>query len=283
MQNKFFVEYVKCGVTDGGMACGPVEGMVNVTVKYTKDGVAKWLTNSEVTGVPNFYLTDEDIYDRLMDHNLADEEFATLLESSFIDEFEGIKLSGAYDEIEEAIDGTENISAAALLEYIIEVTRCSMEDLDNFIEAGRGKYADEIIIPGGGGIDFSDMDQEDIFKNLLFLEACIKSPHVYDVMESDGIRRMKRDLRIAKSLSGDGYEEWKTKYIEEQLVDLKDEKFLTVHYVFAGIGNFDEVIREEQLPSFKQWIDGNGSAFMGEPRESTVAEIKIYIAKNAVD
>ena len=147
-----------------------------------------------------------------------------------------------------------------------------MDDLDDLIEAGTGKYVDEIVIPGGERIDFSGMDQETIFKNRLFLETCIESPHAYDTMETDASRRMKKDLRMATVLGGDGYEEWKDKYIDEQLNELKDEKFLTVHYVFAGIGDFDEVIREEQLPSFKHWIDGNGSAFMSEPRESTVEE-----------
>ena len=279
MQSRVFVECVKCGVADSG----PGVGAVNATVKFTKDGVTKWLTNSEVTGIPNFYLTDEDIYDRLMEQDFANDDFMAMLEASSIDTFEGIKLSGDYDEIEEAMDEADNEAAAALLEYIIEITRCSMDDLDDFIKAGTGKYADEIVIPGGERIDFSGMDQETIFKNRLFLEACIKSPHVYDTMEADASRRMKKDLRAAIALGGAGYEEWKEKYIQEQLEGLKDEKFLTVHYVFAGIGNFDEVIREEQLPSFKQWIDGNGSAFMSEPREATVEEIKIYIAKNAVD
>ena len=281
MQSRFFVEGVKCGVANGAVS-GPVEGAVNTTVKYTKDGITKWLTNSEVTGIPNFYLTDDDIFDKLMGQDFENEEFMALLESSHIDEFEGIKL-GEYEEIEEAIDEAENISAAALIDYTIDVTRCSMDVLDDFIKAGTGKYAEEIVIPGGERIDFFGMDQETIFKNRLFIEACIESPHVYDVMEANARRRMRKDLRTAKVLGGDGYEEWKAKYIEEQLTELKNEKLLTVHCVFAGIGNFDEVIREEQLPSFKQWIAGNGSAFMSEPREATEEEIKIYIAKNAVD
>ena len=103
MMSRVFVECVKCGVADGGMACGPVEGAVNTSVKFTKDGVTKWLTNSEFTGIPNFYLTDEDIFDRLMEQDFDDQEFTDLLEASYIEEFEGIAL-GEYDELEEAIE-----------------------------------------------------------------------------------------------------------------------------------------------------------------------------------
>ena len=116
MQSRILVECVKCGVSEGGVACGPVEGAVNSTVKYTRDGETKWLTNSEFTGIPNFYLTDEDVFDRLMDQNLDDEEFVALMEASHIEEFEGIKLYDNYDEIEEAIDKAEDL-AATLLYY----------------------------------------------------------------------------------------------------------------------------------------------------------------------
>ena len=73
---------------------------MNATAKFTKDGVTKWLTNSETTGIPNFYLTDEDIYDSFMEQDFANDDFMAMLEASSIDTFEDIKLSGDYDEIE---------------------------------------------------------------------------------------------------------------------------------------------------------------------------------------
>ena len=81
MMSRFFVECVKCGVTESGVADGPVEGAVIATVKYTKDGVTKWLTNAEFTGIPNFYLTDEDVFDQFMGQDVDNEEFTDLYRS----------------------------------------------------------------------------------------------------------------------------------------------------------------------------------------------------------
>ena len=278
MIKRVFVDCVKCDVA----YVGPGVGIVNTAIKFTVDGVSKWLTLSECEGCPQFYLTDDSIFEKLMEQDFDDEEFSEFLNSEYIEEFEGIKL-GDYEEIEEAIEEAENTTAATLIDYIIAVTRCDMDDLEAFIEAGNGKYVDEIMIPGENGFDFANMDQETIFKTRLFLEARIECPHVYDAMDADATKLMKKDLKMAETLSGDGYEEWKAKYINDQIIALQDQKFLTVHYMFAGMGSYDEIIPEEMLDSFKCWIDGNGSAFMSEPRESTMEEIRIYIAKNAID
>ena len=55
---KYFVNEVKHGVSGGGIACGPVEGSVNVSLNVSAGDKTFWITNSELTGIPNFYLTD---------------------------------------------------------------------------------------------------------------------------------------------------------------------------------------------------------------------------------
>lgn len=65
---RYLIEEVFYGESEGGMACGPVEGTFIAAVRYKEDGVEKWLTNAEVTGIPNFYVTEEKIADRMCDN-----------------------------------------------------------------------------------------------------------------------------------------------------------------------------------------------------------------------
>lgn len=147
---KYFINEVKCGVSEGGMACGPVEGAVNVSVNVTDGDNTFWLTNSEFTGIPNFYITDEDVFDKFMD---VDDEFAEFFGDQFIEEFEGISL-GEYDEIFESISDNKDNPAVALIRYIILLTRCSNEEVDDVIAMAKGKYVDELDIPA------SDVEEE---------------------------------------------------------------------------------------------------------------------------
>ena len=145
MNSRIFIDCVKCREVSGGNACGPAGGVVNTSIKFTKDGVTKWLTNSEVSGIPNFFLTENDIFDILMEQNFDDENIDKLVKASYIEEFEGIKL-GDYDEIEEILKDCDSV-AAKLVKLLIVVTRCSADELEKYIEAGTGKYVDEISIP----------------------------------------------------------------------------------------------------------------------------------------
>ena len=93
MEKKYFIEDAKCGVTEGGFACGPVPGNVVTTVKYTADGETNWLTNIEVDGIPNFYITKEDVFDKAMQDDPDDEEFWDFMNDSFVNEFDGDRKS----------------------------------------------------------------------------------------------------------------------------------------------------------------------------------------------
>ncbi len=141
---KYFVNDVKCGVSGGGIACGPVEGAINVSINITENNRTFWLTNSELAGIPNFYITDDDIFDRLMTD--LDDDFVEYLSGKNITEFEGISL-GEYDEIFESINDNSNNPATSLIRYIILLTRCSMEESDNIISLSKGKYIDTIVLP----------------------------------------------------------------------------------------------------------------------------------------
>lgn len=122
---KYFVNEVKCGVSNGGMTCGPVEGTVNVSVNVTEGDKTYWVTNSEFTGIPSFYVTQEDIFDKIGD--IDDEEFTEYLSNKYIHEFKGISL-GEYDEIFDSIKNNSGNPAVSLIRYIVLLTRCPMDN-----------------------------------------------------------------------------------------------------------------------------------------------------------
>ena len=92
---RYFIEEAKCGITKGGMACGPVSGHVVVTIKFKDDARDQWLSLVEVEGIPNVYLLDKDIHKALVAEDF-DDEFIEYLDAHFIDEFEGITFDDSY-------------------------------------------------------------------------------------------------------------------------------------------------------------------------------------------
>lgn len=141
---KYLVSEVKCGVSEGGVACGPGSGSVVVSVNVTEGDKSFWLSNAEVTGIPNFYLTDQDIYEKLV--NDDDEDFYEKLEEKFIKEFDGIAL-GEYDDIFASIRKNVGNPAVSLIRYIILLTRCSMDEVEDIVAMAKGKYVDDIEVP----------------------------------------------------------------------------------------------------------------------------------------
>ena len=148
---RLLINDVKVGVSEGGIACGPVDGAVNVSVQIREDDRTYWLSNSEFEGIPNFYFSEDDIFDKLQS---PDDDAVEELNDAFIDEFEGIAL-GEYKEIFDSVKTNEENPAAALIKYIILLTRCSTEDVDEKVALAKGKYVDEL--------DIKDIEYEDLF------------------------------------------------------------------------------------------------------------------------
>ena len=145
---RYFIEEVKCDVFSGG----PDPGVVCATVKYSNGNTTKWITNVEVDGFPNFYLTDEDIFDRIRDIN--DEEFQESLDKYYINDFDGIEL-GEYEDIVASLIKNEKNPAVSLIKYVIAVTRGDFEITEELITTGKGKNADELKI------EMSDLDLDE--------------------------------------------------------------------------------------------------------------------------
>ena len=141
----YLVENVKYGVTSAGTACGPVAGnaVASVEFKESNDSLTEWLSLVEVDGMTNFYLSDKEIFEELLKEDDDDEHIA-LLNSYYIKDFHGFKLSADYDEIFENIyEGGEN-DKSRLVRFLIAVVRADENAAAVLKESAKGKYIEDI-------------------------------------------------------------------------------------------------------------------------------------------
>ena len=310
---RYLIEEAKCGISNGGMACGPVPGSVVASVKVNDGSKVQWLTMSETDGILNVSLSENDIYDKLIEEKF-DDDFLTFMEEHFIDDYEGIELGSDYSDILGSISDDPDNPAVPVLRYLIALIRCEMNDVDRLINMAVGHYADELDIPvsdveeknmkdkdSDDGEDEDDEEDEDgedyaafdpealltkitdtdtLYRVRLTLEANLNTSSVFHDMDAGAVKNMKSQLKavIAKCQNETDYKEWKASYIATEFDKLKGTSFITCTYMFAGIGQYDTTMPAEQKKSFICWINANGSAFYGGDRAATEEEIKEYIA-----
>ena len=126
--------------------------VINTSIKFDDGNGEKWLSVSEVEGMGSFYISDQDIFNRLNNVGEYDEELQEILDFS-PEDFDGVPLKEDYDAIFEYAQ-ENNSDALQLVRYAILVTRCEEEDLQDIIELGEGKFIDEIEVP------MSDIEEE---------------------------------------------------------------------------------------------------------------------------
>ncbi len=150
---RYFIEEAKCGVTAGGMACGPVPGYVVASVRYTFGSVENWFTMVETDGIPSVFVTEEDVFEEILEDNF-DEEFQEYMEYHEIDLLNGIQLNGGYEDIIENIREKPESPAAPLIKYMMALIRCETEEVPELTRMAEGQYVDELEIP------VSDVEEE---------------------------------------------------------------------------------------------------------------------------
>ena len=143
---KFFIEEAKCELTKGGIACGPVDPNVVTTVKYKCGDETKWISLVEVMGIPNFLLSEKDIHEGLVKEDDSDKEFWDYVHEINIGEFNGIELGEYGDIFASFADDPEN-PAIPLIRYMIALTRCPLDQVEDLLNMARGKYVNELDIP----------------------------------------------------------------------------------------------------------------------------------------
>ena len=139
----YLIKGIRYGITEGGMACGPVNGNVVASIEFQDDDKVSFLSMVEVFGIPEFYFSEEDIYNELLEES---EDFIDKANSLIINEFNGIELK-EYEDIMEELKKPYNEEDKALIKLLIAVVRLDYDEADKLIEESVGKYIKDINIP----------------------------------------------------------------------------------------------------------------------------------------
>ena len=293
MMKRYRVLEAKCGVGEGGFACGPVAGPVVAEIRLSdEDDSAFYLSLVEVDGIANWFRTDRSTIDELLSEDNDESIFDYLNDNNLP--------LGEYGEV---LDEKEDELYQAY-RYLIYLVRCEMDETEPFIKATTGKYLDEIGVPmsdieeemleeydeededglpEGIRLNFPE-DKDQLFRICLAYSAEHEVESIFKDMSPEDVAINEYILEeVQKLIDTDEYEAWKKNYLDSEYEKLKGRSFLAVSYMFAGIGGYDDVIPEEQFQSFMCWINGNGSAFFTGKREATEEEVREYIARHAYD
>lgn len=129
---RFFIMNVKAGD-----ACDPMEGPV-VAEAQLKDEQSRefFISLAEADGLPNFFMTQSSTYEEQLCYDNMDDELIELLEESY---FAG----GAYEDVFRKKDPMW----IDVFRYLTYLVRCRPEEEGTFIEATKGCWTDEIVIP----------------------------------------------------------------------------------------------------------------------------------------
>ena len=115
------------------------------SIAYEQEGETRWLTNLEYNGRPNFYLTEEDIYDQCF----SLEEPYDALKEHRIQDFDGFPLTEDYEGLLPSLEKlSEKQSAGWLILYLVLLTRSDFESLEELIEMSLGKDIAELDFTG---------------------------------------------------------------------------------------------------------------------------------------
>ena len=136
---------VKYGMSDSGVACGPMDPCPLYSVKYRMDGKEGWLHNYVVTGVPNYFITEEDIHEKLLDDDYVDANI-DYLNSIMIQDFAGLRLCD-FESMVDCIEDNQNNPAVPFIRFLLRIYNTVWEEIDALIESAVGKYADEVPLP----------------------------------------------------------------------------------------------------------------------------------------
>ena len=97
---------------------------------------------------------------------------------------------------------------------------------------------------------------------------------VFDDMEdSEEINEAVLKKLIDACQSEKTYQSWKEKIIEEKIANLTNRKMVVCSYMFAGMGDYKETMLLDEVESFKEWIDQNGSAFFCGYEDATLEDV----------
>jgi len=130
----YLIKNAKYGYTKGGFACGPLIENVAAAVEYVENGKTMYLSVVDIIGLYDFYLSDNDIFDKLINENYDEE-----VEKASIRSFKNINL--------EKIDELSNNDDDLLIIYLMLILRLDKNETKELMKDSIGKYltADTVI------------------------------------------------------------------------------------------------------------------------------------------
>ena len=140
---RFLIEDVRVGISQGGIACGPVPGnVIGEIVLRDEDGKATYHCMAEVSGTLNSYESEASLYQGRIDEDFDNAEFADLLESSFTEGYDN------YYDFYEEVNAMQPLSVTARIrKYLAYVVCADWPEIDRLKADTIGKLISDIEIP----------------------------------------------------------------------------------------------------------------------------------------
>lgn len=289
---------LRWGYDGGGMACGPVEGSrITEATFIDEKGDIFFVSMSRMGQYASVHVSEVSLFDlhmylaypkvakgifeRIEDNSKCQYD----LDLDDADALEAINKSDYVDEIKLVMIANDQYcymdEDASADDWMMNYQNGTLDmswqsDYECFTDDEGFECEDDRNVPES---DDSYETMERTFKRRLALETELEHPSVYTDMDSEAQKSIERELKKLKAKYNDFlYTEWVKTYIAQEFYNHKDENWVTVPYIFAGMGQYSKTFPENELECFRAWIDGNGSAFMGEPAPATDEEIKTAIA-----
>ena len=234
---------------------------------------------SEYDECPRFYRSGRSCYDKLLSKRGEPKREKELNQNCF--------LSG-----EDYIDIFTKVDRnwVSICRFLIFIATEDEKEVETLAKNAKGKILAEIEVPIPSrepedlfSVNYSDLAS--VYRYRLMVETCLKIPHIYGELE-DTEKREKAILAKLKEAcaSEEAYKVWKKDLVDAKMKVVMEKQHIVVcDYMFWGYGQYKEILPEEMVPSFKCWIDGNGSAVFLGSRDATRREIRAYVSQHIAD
>lgn len=128
------------------------------------------------------------------------------------------------------------------------------------------------------------MENKKEFLERLACESILEQHPIALDMDGDYEDAVEKTVdRLRKTMDNDEYEAWKENYLNEEYAKAKNIPWVTISYLFAGIGQYSSTVPDVQKEIIMDMINNSGSAFFGREEEATEDEIKLAIGMHAAN
>lgn len=149
--SRILIENIKWGWTNQEEDPYGDTGFLLISVKFRQFGKSRWLYNTYVD-TPCFRISDDDLHDMFLSDTKTEEMIGQVYWMD-VSSFEGLYLT-EYDEMIDFVKEHSDHPAASFIGFLMALYDQDDGDLDDFIEACKGKYTDDMNFPLDGKEEF---------------------------------------------------------------------------------------------------------------------------------